>query len=326
MTADESVAVEAAARRYFEALTEEDADASRYATGPLAELNSLNRASPFGQSRSELTIGRLEVRAVNGDSAEADIEARERLVIESAHGRQEVRTRLTGPLRLRRVEGEWKVADYVMDGRSIIDAFCPLETEIDGGGDVVVHPRGLFRHRALVLFLEVENRSQRTLRLSWAAFSCNFAPFSQEELAPGQSAVVRTGWRKRLAPWRRKVVVFVHGRARDGRERFTYKVRLDLRRGSAGVQRLPRMPASLWVNRQLKSPLVAMPITLAGLGVTLGSGHYHAATLFAGLLGTALLSDAFLSKRRERYRLAAVFLGAALELLVLGAVLFLVLR
>jgi hypothetical protein len=314
-------AVEQAARRYFEALTEPETDTSRYSTGGLAELNRLNAATPFGTATSDVTIERLVVTRVDGEMAEGELVAQQHLVIEGQYGRQEVHARFSGPLRMRRVAGEWRVADYVMDGDSLTDSFFPLEPSTNGALGVAVRPRGLFRNRnTLVLYLEVENQTAHTVDLSWASFKSCFAPLSRTEVLPGEMVVVRTGWRKRLAPWNRKLRIFLHARARSAPERYTFETVAHLGSGQAPVRRHRWMPVSLWLTRFVRRAAVRIPFFAVVLGLAVAFRNYHGIVAAAGFLGAALLSDEILVKLDRRWWKPGVILRIAFDSLGVVAI------
>ena len=317
----ESEAVEQAALRYFHALTEPETETSRFSTGALAELNRLIHATTFGSVTSEVTIERIEVGRIEGESAEADIDARQRLAVESAYGTQRVSAHFTGPLRLHRVDGEWRVADYVMDGDSLVESFFPLEVPANGAAGVVIRPQALFRNRNTVVFyLEIENQGPHTVELSWACFKCCFAQLSRAEVAPGETVFVRTGWRKRLAPWNRRLKIVLHARPRSAPDRHTFETTVHLNSGRAPVRRLRRVPFSLWLNRLAARAAVRVPLFASGLVLAAAFHNYHGVVAFGGFLGAALLSDEIVAKLDKKWWQPALLLRIGFDLLGIAAI------
>jgi hypothetical protein len=325
---DSAAAIKEAARCYFLGLMDSETEPSSYSTGPLEQLNRLSAATTFGTSTCDVSIERLEVSRIDGDTAEAALDARQILVIESEHGSQKVDAHFTGPLRLRHVDGEWRVADYVMNGDSMADSFFPLEAATNGAQAVAVRPRGLFRNRkTVILYLEVENQTAHAVELSWAAFKYCFAPFSRAEVLPGETVLVRTGWNKRLAPWNRKLQFFLRARARSASERHAFDISVNLGSSRSPVRRRRWMPVSVSLAHLATRAAVRIPVFATVAALAAAIGNYHGVVAFGCFLGAALLSDEIVVKLDRRWWKPAVLLRIGFDLFgILAIVALVVLR
>jgi len=316
-------AVEEAVRRYWQAVERGDPHLD-HATGPLgAFLDLAERAPRPGTHRTEIGIDRLEVTRVEGDEASCDFGARERVTFELDDGRQTVEMRLTGPLIARRVGGEWKVADYGIDGRSFAEAFVPLDSAPAGENGVRLAARGLLLLSWTSLFLEVENTGDEPLELRWAMLKCCYSGLTRTTVEPGERVVVRTDWTKRLLR-ARTLRIFVHGRAAGSNGSFTFGALLRPRTREAVVTQLRRLPVALWLQLQAGRALavLGLPGLVAVLAWMLTVGNYRAVGALLSLLGAGGLHESYDRARLGHRRASRIALAAGLALLAAGIPLF----
>jgi hypothetical protein len=199
-----------------------------------------------------------------------------------------------------------------------------LEASVGESNDFVVRPRGLIRHKFTVLFLEVENRSHRTLVLDRACYCGNFSPVTPDEIGPGEKVLARTGWAgtQRIHRWCRRPTIFVLGRDREGHEKFVSEAQFDLKLGTVEVRRLGHIPSGLWLQRQMSRPELGF-LALGCLGLMLATQSYAAAGGFLAFLGFSFGSEAYRLNRLGSGRWSVAVAALSVVLLASGIPLFL---
>ena len=162
--------IEACIREYFGALLDGKSTA-HVADGDLAEMDRL--AQLAGQitgeedSHVEWNIGTSSVEHVDGDTATGDVAASTKGTAELPDGTKGTFIRnYTGPVQLKRVDSDWKVVDYLANGRSIHGSSFLLGQKALRRAGVAVKPVALeFRDVATLAYISVENERREAVAL-----------------------------------------------------------------------------------------------------------------------------------------------------------------
>ena len=276
---DDKRAVEEAVRAYFE---------SRHgprpgdAAGPIGLLVELTEGVAEPADRlfeRELQIDRLEVLRIENDLAEVAFDGVERVVQESpTGGRGTEKLFFGGPVTVLRVDGEWKVADYVLNGRrrsESIQLHVAGTQESDGlrlsaiAADVQTN--------VVLLYFRIENARSERAEIDWGALgsprrraSWRYRPLGIEpSVMPANATTIAAGWTWTSLPLERsqlRVILVEKGRSVG----FDFVLQLDSASSEAAAQRLP--DALPWRLRLGRSPLALAPLLLlAALVFWLGS-------------------------------------------------------
>ena len=255
---DEQHAVEEAVREYFQAAEDSRAD---LATGKLETFLrlpvSLTTLTDEAATSETISFSELSAREIRGDLALVDLEGLWEITgNHPTSGRFKGTRHLGGPVLLHRIEGLWKVADYVLNGR------CRSES-------IVIDPSGIQESDGLALsiraadlqgdgtsfYAEVTNARGSTVEWDWAALgsprrgSWRFEELglSAAALPPGGPHVLHAfGPPVPLATKELRVILVEKPR----RPTFDLVVRLDSARHE--LQDVQRAPDSLPLRLRLR--------------------------------------------------------------------------
>ena len=264
---DEHRAVEDAARRFFAAIAAPDVDASALATGPVAERLRLTQAVTYdAELRSfRVTIRHLSVERIASDRAEVSVDAV--ATVEQFHpslGARSDAWRYEGPVILRRVRDDWKVADYRVGGRSAAESYVPLDLERQNLDDVFVTARAAaLAGGETSVYVEIETRGKTGLELRWGALRrpgrhvLRYAITGPSTSAIPTTAVrvVNLAWGESIPPTTNRLDVLLHAVSTATKKRLTYEFELPLVKdsGSSGsVRAARRVPFALRVQVLLR--------------------------------------------------------------------------
>jgi hypothetical protein len=315
VSTEDALAVEQTVRGYF---ADNGLDPLELSAGPLRDVESLLRELDPQPERMGLELQRLAATAVGSDAAEVDLFAVAQFERrENGHRRRWV-TRYSGPVRLRRVDDNWKIVDYRVDGRSIVDSFhavAPESLERDG---VVFRPRGLLLHRRVtVAYFEVENRRETEIDLRAASTSLCYCRLEPARVFPGQRVIARVAWSKRMPLRRTRVRGSVYARDRAAKLPFDFGWWIDRRaREGAVTPRVRRSVMlrlySLFGDTGFLVGLAALPPALVWAILGFRSAHgilpYSAGAFVFGAISAVF---------RRRHMRAAAFTLAAVGCLAL---------
>lgn len=223
------------------------------AAGPVFALGQAVRAVGLSTDY-ENTVASISTPVVDGDEAAVELDAVQ--TVSYAAGRRgrlkTLRVDLKGPLRLRLVDGAWKVVDHCHDGRAISESFIELRGEAATVGALSLRLASveLGGRGSVGAFLEVRNDGDGAVKIENAtlvAKGCTFSRggVSRADVAAGERATLLLGWRKSLslrAPWLRVVV-----QVKTPRGRMYLGWEVDLVSRSTESSARERRPLRLWL-------------------------------------------------------------------------------
>ena len=312
----ERLAVEETVRRFFTASEAED-----LSTGPLRDLQPLIRELGAGTRRTGLELRRLA--AVEVDTATATVD----LAAVAGYERRDDgrltrwRARYSGPVKLLRLEDGWKVADYKLDGRSVVGSLHAVAGEPAESEGVVLRPRGALLHRrATMVYFEIENRRDDDVDVRAASNSLCYCGATPTRVHAGARTVARVSWPKRRSLRTRELAGRLYARERRSKKPFDFAWRIDLRKKTAAATASVRPSPALRLYSRLGDN--GFILGLAALGVAVGA----ASDGVDGALGYLLLAAAlfvfmaFSSLREYRRLRAVVYVVGAAALLALWSV------
>lgn len=203
-------------------------------------------------------------------------------------GRDRHRALLHGPVRLRRIEGVWKVEDYRVNGRLRSSSLRLRPAGAQEVDDLRVSTVAAdLRGDATYVYLRIENRRHAPTELDWGALGSRrgrrwaFAPFDLlvAEIPPAATVLVGGGtWKVLPLDTRELRLILVERGKRVG---FDFIV--NLAPAAEELEAVQRPPEALPLRlRLLRSPLGLTPLLLllalvfwlgswASLGMTLGA-------------------------------------------------------
>ena len=273
---DEARAVEGTVRRFFAG--GDDVDRVALTAGPLRDISALLREVELPARCTGVELRRVETTALRNGTAEVDLLAIERWEWMDKAGREST-NRFTGPVRLRRVDGAWRIVDYRFDGRWIVESFRAVEAEPRERRGIRFRPRGVFLHRRSTLaFFELENGRTSELELRAASHSLCYCSPRPVRVPPGERVVARVGWPKRTSLRRIRLRGRLLVRDRTSREEldFGWLVDRDAGTGSATLSRRPSLALRLYAvlgTTGFLAAFAALPPLLTW--VTLGTRSAH---------------------------------------------------
>jgi hypothetical protein len=212
-------------------------------------------------------------------AAEVDLFAVDRLEQRQKGRRRRWSCKYSGPVRLRRVDGQWKIADYWLDGRSIVECFRVVEAEPRERRGVRFRPRAVVLHRwATLAFFELENRRAGELELRAASTSLCYCSPEPALVPPGERLITRVSWPKGTSLRRARLRGRLYARDRASGEPFDFGWLVD-RPSGTGSATLPRRPSlmlRLYGNLGDTGFLAALALLPPLLTwVTLGADNAH---------------------------------------------------
>jgi hypothetical protein len=290
---DEARAVEEIVRRFF--VGGDDVDGVALTAGPLRDVAALFGQLRLPSRRTGIELRRLATTALVNGAAEVDLLAIERWeALEKGHGRRRWTVRFTGPVRLRRVEDDWRIVDYRLDGRWITESCRVVEAEPRERRGIRFRPRGVFLHRrATMAFFELENGRTSELELRAASSSSCYCTPKPASVAPGERVVALVSWPKRTSLRRMRIRGRLLARDRASGEGFDFGWLVDRAAGtgSATVSRRPSLVLRLYAvlgDTGFLAALVLLPPLVTWLTLGGRSAHgifpYSAGTCFFAVL------------------------------------------
>ena len=316
--------IEEAVRDYFERSAAERHERS---ADVLAELLELTRdfVDPTEITSKRWSERHLEVTKVDGDVAEVAVDATVYMTYESDEGgRGKDKLLIEGPVRLRRIGGSWRIADYVQNGRRRSDSIrlSPSGAQQVDGVTLSALSADL-QGGYTMIYLEVENAGERELVLDWAALGIpakrawGYVPLGllPSRFPPGRTIAAAWAWTELplQTPAVRLVVV-----PKGKRVGFDFVVGLT---ATDDIQRLQPAPRALPLRlRTRRSALPLVPLLILVPVFLIGGWPALGVVLFA--LG-ALLIGSIVRQRLRGRRLPSrrpAFVGAGLA--VAGFALF----
>jgi hypothetical protein len=283
---DDARAVEETVGSYF--LGKDPDESLELVTGPLRDLHVFNRDIRPQPERVGFELRRLDVVWVHGDEAEVDLSAVGRYQATYGRRRRRWRASYSGPVRLRRVDGSWKVADYRHDGRSVLASIrvvTPEPLETDG---IRIRPRCSVLHkRTTGLYFEVENRRSAPLELRGASSYTCYCHVTPSRVPHGERVVASVFWPKAL-PLRTSRI---RGRllARDvaSGEPFDFAWRIELPEPATASIRRARPSLLLRVYGRIGDTGFITAISALGAGSAAAAGQPRALVALPLVWGTA---------------------------------------
>jgi hypothetical protein len=182
-------------------------DRAQFTCGPLAQYLKLADESedPAEELSSTLEVTRLSVVSLGPEQAEVSLEARTKVeMTHPAMGPYSVELDYSGPVHLRRIDGQWKVADYVVDGRSSLDGIVFPQEASTGTNGVGLTLLALDRQRRGTLVLvELTNTRAQPVDLVYGAlrFWRNLLPRWEWNRVPGMNQVPAMGRLRTHVGW-----------------------------------------------------------------------------------------------------------------------------
>jgi hypothetical protein len=310
VSTEDALAVEQTVRGYFAGNGLEPLELSG---GPLRDVESFLRELDPQPERTGIEFQRLAVTAVRNDAAQVDLLAVGHFERHENGQRERWATRYSGPVRLRRIDGNWKIVDYHVDGRSIVDSFNVVAPEPLERNGVVFRPRGVLLHRrATVAYFEVENRRLTEIDLRAASTSLCYCRLEPSRVAPGQRVIAFVAWPKRMPLRRTRVRGRVYARDRAARQPFDFGWWIDRRARQGAVTARVRRSVMLRLYSLLGDTgflvgLAALPVVLVWATAGLRSAH-GILPYSAGAFGFGAISSGL---RRRHMRAAAFALAGA---------------
>jgi hypothetical protein len=143
-------------------------DIAPFVTGKLAELIRWGTAAQSNWRLEDriIEIRKLEVTGINGGSADAKLDAEERvnLVMDDLKGPMTMS--YSGPMHLEFVGGNWKVADYTMNGSSLCDEIVCHEESTSSHGLELLPRLSIVRSTTVSVLFSLRNLRSSAL---WAS-------------------------------------------------------------------------------------------------------------------------------------------------------------
>jgi hypothetical protein len=235
---DESREVEAVVRRYFGALTE-FGDRSEYIPKeriPLYMATRRIKEKSKVKSSEDVVINEVRALHVQGNLASVALDATE--IYSEAHperGEYSWRTRYSGPVELRRIDGRWKIFDYKVNGRSIAasNVLGRGYTERVEGIEVEVLGAEMAQAYTFVT-LRVRNGRVRPVRIIGASLKtfASSRPMLQvdprEEVGADAELVAAVGWGKAVSLRRRRLDFSLHFLEEETQNRIDFRFSMPL--------------------------------------------------------------------------------------------------
>jgi hypothetical protein len=252
-----------------------------------------------------LSVRELRVASVRGDEAEVDLDA----TLAYPDGT----VRLSGPATLRRVDDEWRVADYVVDGRrlSSVQWQPPGSVQEDRLGLAV--PYLALHERSTSIYLEfTSDRDRKVVPIDvWrGARVLGLRHYLRVPLSgdvviePHATTLVLAGWRERFSPTTRELRILVRAGEVDGPARFVFH--LAVRRD--GIDRLTGLPLAVRLSPRMRRTLAYTPLAVTIVGLLLHRWTIAGLALALEAVGAIAYIGVMLRRRvaspRRAWRLA----------------------
>jgi hypothetical protein len=255
--------IEAAVRRFFEP----NGDSSEYATGRARRYALIVSRASVGRLETKAEFRRLETVEIDARRAVVDVDVIVRASFDHPLLGPVTQTRhARGPVELALEDGEWKVADHTVDGRTLADSAWEPGAAVEQDGVSVSVPLIAAQTRATRVFFDIRNerprplvlvdawRGRRTLLGRWRYAAI---PLVGRREAPARETTTSyAGWRETFPTDLRELRVVLRAAEADGPARLAHHISITRDR----IWVVPGLPLSVRIGPRTRRTVAWLPL------------------------------------------------------------------